>query len=145
MKTIKSVFFILVCLIALGMINWTFMRLLNWTIDLTSEWYRNLNLIFFILLVPFFWGAIWGIFKLTALGLAALLIPASPDKDFSLYTLGSFSLINCIALIFYYWTRDVNYSWQVLLMSIIITGFILDFSASIVLVFSKKESHDFDD
>jgi len=72
--------------------------------------------------------------------MAALLIPVSPDKNLSLYTLGSLSLINCIALIIYYWTRDVQYSWKVMIMSVLISGFILDFSASIVLVFSKKES-----
>lgn len=72
--------------------------------------------------------------------MAALLIPVSPDKKFSLYTLGIFSLLNCLALIIHYWVRDVNYSWRVILMSMIITAFIVDFSASIVLVFSKKET-----
>jgi RsiW-degrading membrane proteinase PrsW (M82 family) len=91
------------------------------------------------LLIPIFWGIIWGIFKLSAIGLAALLIPVSPDKKFSLYTLVIFSLLNCFALCIYYWVRDVNYSWKVILMSMIITAFIVDFSASIVMVFSKKD------
>ena len=116
------------------------MNLLNWTIDKTNQWYNDLHLIYFILLIPVFWGIIWGIFKLSAIGLAALLIPVSPDKKFSLYTLGIFSLVNCLVLIVYYWFRDVNYSWKVVLMSMIITAFILDFSASIVMVFSKKDS-----
>lgn len=116
------------------------MRLLNWTMDRTAQWYNDLNIVLAILLIPLFWGAIWGVFKLTAIGMAALLIPVSPDKNLSLYTLGSLSLINCIALIIYYWTREVQYSWKVMIMSVLISGFILDFSASIVLVFSKKES-----
>jgi hypothetical protein len=140
MKTLKFVVFIPVSLIALAIISWGFMRLLNWTIDRTTQWYNDLDIIFFILLIPFFWGAIWGIFKLSAIGLVALLIPVSPDKRFSLYSLGLLSLINCFALILYYWLRDVNYSWRVILMSVIITAFIIDFSASIVMVFSKKES-----
>jgi hypothetical protein len=145
MKILRFLLFIPVCLLALGLINWTFMLLLNWTIDRTTQWYHNLNVIYFLLLIPIFWGTIWGIFKLAAIGLAALLIPVSPHKNFSLYSLGSLSLINCIALIFYYWTRDVNYSWRVILMSVIITVFIMDFSSSIVMVFSKKESHGFEE
>jgi hypothetical protein len=134
-----------VCLITLGIINFAFLSLLNWTIKITGQWYNNLDIKLFILLIPFFWGTIWGIFKLSALGLAALLIPVSPDKNFSLYSLGLLSLINCFALMIYYWTRDVNYSWKVILMSLIISGFIVDFSASIVLVFSKKDNHGFDE
>jgi hypothetical protein len=141
MKTIRFILFGFLCLVALAIVSWAFMRLLNWTIDRTSQWYNDLNVVLSFLVIPLFWGAIWGIFKLTAIGMAALLIPVSPDKNLSLYTLGILSLINCIALIIYYWTRDVEYSWKIMLMSVFITGFILDFSASIVLVFSKKESH----
>ena len=142
MKTLKFIAFIPVCLIALGLINLAFMFLLNWTIDRTSQWYNDLNILYFILLIPLFWGTIWGIFKLSAIGMAALLIPVSPDKTFSLYTLGIISLLNCLALIIHYWVRDVNYSWKVVLMSMIISAFIVDFSISIVMVFSKKESHE---
>ena len=141
MKTLKFIVFIPVCLVALGLINWAFMRLLNWTIDKTTFWYHDLDIVYFIVLIPLFWGFIWGVFKLSAIGLAALLIPLSPDKKFSLYALGSLSLINCVALVFYYWSRDVNYSLRVITMSLIISVFILDFSTSIVLVFSRKESH----
>ncbi len=145
MKTLKFVIFIPVSLIALGLINMAFIHLLNWTIDKTDQWYRDLDVVFFILLIPFFWGTIWGIFKLVAIGTAALLIPVSPDKNFSLYTLIILSLLNCLTLIVYYWLRDVNYSWKVIVMSMIITAFIVDFSASIVMVFSKKESLRFEE
>jgi len=139
MKTLRFILFVPVCLILLGVISWIFINLLNWTIDKTNQWYNDLHLIYFIFLISLFWGIIWGIFKLSAIGLAALLIPVSPDKKFSLYTLGIFSLVNCLVLIVHYWLRDVNYSWKVILMSMIITAFIVDFSASIVMVFSKKE------
>ncbi len=142
MKKLKFVLFIPLCVVALGIINWTFMRLLNWTIDRTGQWYNDLDVMFFILLIPFFWGTIWGVFKLSAMGLAALLMPVSPEKNFSLYALGSLSLINCLVLIVYYWTREVNYSWQVVFMTTVISAFILDFSTSIVLIFSKYESQD---
>jgi len=144
-KKIKFLAFIPVSLLAIGIINYLFMQLLNLTIEWTTTWYHDFDVIYFILLAPFFWGTVWGIFKLTAIGLAALLIPVSPDKNFSLYSLGILSLINCIFLIVYYWTRDVNYSWRVVLMSFIITVFIIDFSTSILLVFSKKESHGLDE
>jgi hypothetical protein len=145
LKKFKFLLFIPVCLIALGIINWAFIHLLNWTIDKTSQWYIQFDVIFFILLVPLFWGAIWAIFKLVAIGMAALLIPVSPDKRFSLYTLGTLSLINCLALLVYFWIREENYSWKVILMSMIITAFIVDFSASIVMVFSKKDIHRIED
>jgi hypothetical protein len=140
MKKLKFILFVPVSIIALGIINLAFMRLLNWTIDRTDQWYNNLNLFYFVLLIPLFWATIWGIFKLTAIGMVALLIPVSPDKKFSIRTLGIFSLVNCMLLIVHYWVRDVHYSWKVILMTLIITAFIIDFSASIVMVFSKKES-----
>ena len=143
MRTLKFVLFIPVSLIALVIINLAFMRLLNWTIDRTDHWYRNVHIFYFLLLIPVFWGTIWGIFKLSAIGITALLIPVSPDKKFSLYTLGIFSLINCFALIIHYWMRNVHYSWKVVLMSLIITAFIVDFSISIIMVFSKKEIHEY--
>jgi len=145
MKKLKYFVFIPVCILTLGIINFAFIRLLNWTIDASSIWYKSLDVIYFIILMPFFWGTVWGVFKLTAIGLAALLIPFSPNKNFSLYSLGILSLINCIALIVYYWTRDVNYSWKIILMSLILTAFIVDYSTTILLVFSKKESHGFED
>ncbi len=138
MKTIKFLVFIPVCLIALGLINYGFIFLLNWTIDKSTNWYHDLDVIYFILLMPFFWGTIWGVFKLAAIGIAALLLPLSPGRAFSLYSLGILSLINCLALIVHFWTREVSYSWRIVVVSMIITVFIIDFSASIVLVFSKR-------
>ena len=142
MKKLKYVLFIPASIIALGIINLAFMHLLNWTIERTGQWYKDLHIFYFVLLIPLFWGTIWGIFKLSAIGMAALLIPVSPDKKFSLYTLGIFSLLNCLALIIHYWIRDIDYSWKVILMTLIITAFIVDFSTSILLVFSRKESHE---
>ena len=115
------------------------MRLLNWNLAKTDQWYNNLHIFYFVLLIPFFWGTIWGIFKLTAIGIAALLMPVSPDKKFSLYTVAIFSLFDCLFLILHFWLRDVNYSWKVILMLLIITAFIVDFSASIVMVFSRTK------
>lgn len=142
MRTLKYIVFIPLCLAALGFINMSFIYLLDWTIGKTNVWYNTINIFYFVLLIPFFWGTIWGIFKISAVGMAALLIPVSPDKKFSLYTLGILSLINCLVLIIHYWFRDVNYSWRVIFMSLIITAFIVDFSTTIVLVFSRKESHE---
>ena len=144
-RKLRFLLFIPVSLLAIGVINFLFMRLLNLTVDWTSQWYRDMSKLYFLLLVPIFWAMVWGIFKLSAIGLAALLIPVSPDKKFSLYSLGILLLINCVALVFYYWTRNVDYSWKVVLMSFIITVFILDFSISILLVFSKKKNYSLDE
>jgi hypothetical protein len=130
-----------VCLAALGMVNWTFLGLLNWTIEKTTALYNSIYILYFLLLIPLFWGTIWGVFKISAIALAALLIPVSPEKKFSLYTLGILSLINCLVLIVYFWSRDVNFSWRVIVMTFFVTIFVIDFSTSIVLVFSKKEVH----
>jgi len=145
MKTIKFLLFIPVCLMALGIISWTFVHLLNWTIDRTTLWYRNIDMIYFVLIIPFFWGTIWGVFKLAAIGLTALLIPVSPEKKFSLYSIASLSLINCLALLVYFWTRDVDYSWKWIFILLIISVFVVDFSSSIVMVFSKKGSIEISD
>jgi len=141
MKTFRYIIFIPVCLAALGMVNWTFLGLLNWTIEKTTALYNSIYILYFLLLIPLFWGTIWGVFKISAIALAALLIPVSPEKKFSLYTLGILSLINCLVLIVYFWSRDVNFSWRVIVMTFFVTIFVIDFSTSIVLVFSKKEVH----
>lgn len=145
MKTFRYIIFIPVCLAALGMVNWTFLGLLNWTIEKTTVLYNSIYILYFLILIPLFWGTIWGVFKISAIALAALLIPVSPEKKFSLYTLGILSLINCLVLIVYFWSRDVNFSWRVIVMTFFVTIFVIDFSTSIVLVFSKKEVHGVDE
>jgi hypothetical protein len=127
------------------MVNWTFLGLLNWTIEKTTVLYNSIYILYFLILIPLFWGTIWGVFKISAIALAALLIPVSPEKKFSLYTLGILSLINCLVLIVYFWSRDVNFSWRVIVMTFFVTIFVIDFSTSIVLVFSKKEVHGVDE
>ena len=140
MKTIKFLIFIPMSILAFVVINFLFMRLLNWTIEKTVQWYGDLHLFYYLLLLPLFWGTIWGVFKLSAIGLAALLIPVSPQKKFSLYSLSAISAINTLALVLYYWTRDIHYSWKIVFMTFIVTVFTLDFSISILLVFAKKEN-----
>lgn len=140
MKAFRFLVFIPMCVLVFVIINFVFVALLNWTISKTGEWHNAIDPIYFILILPFFWGAVWGIFKLSAVGLAALLIPVSPKKKFALYTIGSISIVNTISLIVYYWTRDIYYSWKVVLMTMVVTVFILDFSTTVVLVFAKKES-----
>lgn len=139
MKKLNFLLFILASIVALGIINLAFIRLLNWTIERTDQWYTDLHIFYFVLWIPFFWGTIWGIFKLSAIGIAALLIPVSPDKKFSLYTIGIFSLLNCLVMILHFWLRDLNYSWKLVLMLLIVTAFIVDFSTSIVMVFSRTK------
>jgi len=140
MKTFKFLVFVPMSILVFGIVNFVFIKLLNWTIDRTVQWYSDLDIIYFIILLPLFWGTIWGIFKLSAVGLAALMIPVSPRKRFALFTIAAFSIINTVALIAFYWSRDIEYSWKTVLMTSIITVFILDFSTTIVIVFAKKES-----
>lgn len=72
MKKLRFILFIPVCMATLGILNWTFLGLLNWTVQRTTQWYIHLDIIYFILLIPLFWGAIWSIFKICAICLAAL-------------------------------------------------------------------------
>jgi hypothetical protein len=140
MKIFKSFLFVLLCILVFGIVNFVFVKLLNWTIDRTFIWYKALDIFYFLLIAPFFWGTVWGIFKLSAIGLAALFIPVSPQRNFSIYSIMTLSAINAIIILIYYWTRDINFSWKALLLKTIISVFIVDFSLSIVLVFSKKEN-----
>jgi len=140
MKKIKFLLFIPLCILVFGIVNFVFIKLLNWSIDRTTLWHINLDIFYFLLIAPFFWGTVWGVFKLLAVGLAVAFIPVSPHRKFSIYSLMVISAINAIALLIYYWTRDPDFSWQSLLLKTIITVFIMDFSLSIVLVFAKKEN-----
>uniref|UniRef100_UPI004048927F hypothetical protein n=1 Tax=Roseivirga sp. TaxID=1964215 RepID=UPI004048927F len=62
MKLIRYILFIPVCFLALGIVYWGFSHLLSWFIGLSTFW--------LIVILIFFGGAIWGLFK----GLSAMLM-----------------------------------------------------------------------
>lgn len=140
MKTVKYLLFIPLSVLVFGLVNLVFIKSLDWSIEKTAHWYENIDVFYFFVIAPLFWGTIWGLFKLATVGLAVAFIPASPHRKFSIYTLMLLSAVNALALIVYYWSHDSEFNWQTILLKTIITIFILDFSFSIVMIFAKKEN-----
>jgi hypothetical protein len=139
MKTLKLVLFSALSLLVLGLIDYSLILFLSWSIDKTVLWRQAWNIVGFVLLVPLIWGMVWGIFKIAAMGLAALLIPVAPDRKASLYLLISLTVANCAGMLVYYWSRDMQFSGKTIMLLLMISAFILDFSITTLLIFSRKE------
>jgi len=124
MKLIRYIFFIPICFLALGLVYWGFGFLMNWFINLSTFW--------MIIILIFFGGAIWGIFK----GLSALLMSfasqISPNKNFSFWTILVLSGINGIWAIYNSWTMPINYSGKIIFAAIVMTILILELTFALI-------------
>lgn len=124
MKLIRYILFIPVCFLALGIVYWGFSHLLIWFIGLSTFW--------LIVILIFFGGAIWGLFK----GLSAMLMSftsmLAPNRMFSFWTVLVLSIINGIWAIYNSWTMDVNYSGKVIFGAIVFTILVLELTFALI-------------
>ena len=124
MKLIRYIFFIPICFLALGLVYWGFGFLMNWFINLSTFW--------MMVILMFFSGAIWGIFK----GLSALLMnlasQVSPNKNFSFLTILVLSGLNGIWAIYNSWTMPISYSGKVIFAAIVMTILILELTFALI-------------
>ena len=124
MKLIRYILFIPVCFLVLGIVYWGFSHLLTWFIGLSAFW--------LIVILIFFGGSIWGIFK----GLSAMLIfftsRLAPNRMFSFWTVLISSIINGIWTIYNSWTLDVNYSGKMIFGAIVFTILVLELTIALI-------------
>ena len=125
MKFLRYLIFIPICVVVIGIIYWLFGLLLIWFIGLSTFW--------LIIILIFFGGAIWGLFK----GLSALLMgltsKISPSSEFAFFTVLALSAINGIWAIVNAWSMDINYSGQVIFAAIIFTFLILELTFALIV------------
>ena len=124
MKLIRFILFIPVCFLALGIVYWGFSQLLAWFIRLDTFW--------LIVILIFFGGAIWGLFK----GLSAMLMSftsmLAPNRMFSFWSILVLSIINGIWVIYNSWTSDMNYSGKVIFGAIVFTVLVLELTFALI-------------
>lgn len=105
-KIIRFLIFIPLAIIAMAIINWGLGHLFIWFIGLSKFW--------FIVIVIFLGGTIWGFFKLLASLLFMLASLISPSIILSLITLIILSVANGIYLIYKFWTLKEKYDgWEI--------------------------------
>ncbi len=125
MKLIRSILFIPICFLALGIVYWAFGHLLTWFIGLSTFW--------LILFLIFFSGAIWGIFLSLTSMLMTFTSMIAPNRMFSFWTILVLSIINGIWTIYNTWTMDVNYSGKVIFGSIVLTILVLQLTFALII------------
>jgi len=124
MKLIRYILFIPICFLALGLVYWGFGHLLSWFIGLSTFW--------LIVILIFFGGAIWGLFKGLSGMLMSLTSMISPNRAFSFWTVLTLSIVNGIWTIYNSWTMDINYSGKVIFGSIIFTILVLELTFALI-------------
>jgi len=95
---LRVLLFFPICILVMSLINIALAYLFIWLLTLSKFW--------FILVVIFFGGAIWGIFNLLASMLVALTSYISPIGWLSFSTISILAVANCIRLCYVLWTLD---------------------------------------
>lgn len=125
MNIIRYLVFFPVCLLALGIINWAFGHLIIWFMRLSSLW--------LILVLIFFGGTIWGIFRALSAMFVALTSAISPNKNVSFLTITALSAINGIGMIYNSWTLQVDYSGKMIFAAIVFTILVIELTFALIL------------
>ena len=86
-----------------------------------------------VIVLIFFGGAIWGIFKGLSSLLLSLAANISPNKNFSFWTVLIISVGSGLWTIFNTWTMSINYSGKVIFAAIVMTILILELTFAIIL------------
>lgn len=104
-KILRFLIFFPICFIAMAIVNLGLLQLLIWFIDLSKFW--------FIVVIFFLGGIIWGLFKFLASLLVQLAAYISPIKWLGTLTLSILALINGGNLVYSLWTLKEDYSgWE---------------------------------
>ncbi len=118
MKFFKGILFVQLCILVIGLIYWGFGQLLLWFADLSGFW--------LIVILVFFGGVIWRMFKMLSGVLMGFVSTISPSKILSSYTILILALTCCIWNIYKAWTMDVVYSKGVVFGTIVFTILVIE-------------------
>jgi hypothetical protein len=104
-KILRFLIFFPICFIVMAIVNWGLGHLIIWFISLSKFW--------FIVVITFLGGTIWGLFKMLASLLVMIAAYISPIKWLGTITISVLALINCGILGYNLWTLKEDYSgWE---------------------------------
>lgn len=134
MKFLRYLFFIPICILVISLIYWLFGLLLTWFIGLSTFW--------LIIILIFFGGMIWGVFRTLSAMIMGFTSKISPSFELSFWTITTLSVINGIWNIYKSWTLDIHYSGKIIFGTIIITILVIELTVALILgtLLAKKES-----
>jgi hypothetical protein len=123
-KILRFLIFFPICFIAMGIVNLGLELLLVWFMGLSKFW--------FIVVVIFLGGTIWGLFKLLASLLVMLAAFISPIKWLSMATISILALINGGYLGYVVWTLKDDYSGWEIFGAIIATLLVIELTFALI-------------
>jgi hypothetical protein len=125
LNVLRVIIFIPICLLAMSIVNWGLGHLMTWFVGLSKLW--------FIIVVFFFGGTIWGLFKLLASLLVMLAAYVSPHKWIGLATIGVLAIINGVLLGIEIWTLPIRYSGWNIFCCVMATLLVLELTLALVV------------
>lgn len=123
-KILRFLIFFPICFIAMVIVNWGLGHLLIWFIGLSEFW--------FIVVIIFLGGTIWGLFKMLASLLVMLAAYISPIKWLGTLTISVLALINGGILGYNLWTLKEDYSGWETFGAVIATLLVLELTFALI-------------
>ena len=123
-KILRFLIFFPICFIAMAIVNWGLGHLLIWFIGLSKFW--------FIVVIIFLGGTIWGLFKMLASLLVMLAAYISPIKWLGTLTISVLALINGGILGYNLWTLKEDYSGWETFGAVIATILVLELTFALI-------------
>lgn len=123
MKLIRYILFIIVCLLVLGIVYWSFGQLLSWFLSLS---------IFWLIVIAIFGSMLWRLFKFLSgmlIGVASLFVP---NRIFGFWTVLLLSILYGIWIIYNSWTMDIDYSGKVIFIAIVFTYLVIGLTYALI-------------
>jgi hypothetical protein len=123
-KILRFLIFFPICFIAFAIVNWGFSHLLLWFLGLSKVW--------FIVVMIFLAGTIWGLFATLSSLLAMLLALILPIKWLGSVSISILSLINGGVLCYNLWTIKEDYSGWEIFGGVVATILVLELTISLI-------------
>ena len=123
-KILRFLIFFPICFIAMAIVNWGLGHLLIWFIGLSKFW--------FIVVILFLGGTIWGLFKMLASLLVMLAAYISPIKWLGTLTISILALINGGILGYNLWTLKEDYSGWETFGAVVATLLVLELTFALI-------------
>lgn len=123
-KILRFLIFFPICFIAMAIVNWGLGHLLFWFMGLSKFW--------FIIVILFLGGTIWGLFKMLTSLLVMLAAYISPIKWLGTLTISVLALINGGILGYNLWTLKGDYSGWETFGAVIATLLVLELTFALI-------------
>jgi len=131
MKYLRYLLFVPVTFIIISLIYLLFSFLLYWFIGLSKFW--------LIVILVFFGGTIWQIFKILSALIMNFTSKISPSFEFAFWTIIVLSILNGILAIVNAWSMDISYSSKVVFGAIIYSVLVFELTLALIIGSTTSE------